>query len=57
MDAGTNNVIYMDLHSGPNMGKGTFGKANIAGTIDWDSTVYKHLKYVTSYSVGPLINI
>jgi len=39
MDAGINNVIYMELHSGPKMANGTSGKTIIAGTIDRDSTV------------------
>jgi hypothetical protein len=39
MDAGINNVIYMELHSGPKMAKGTCGKTIVAGTIDRGSTV------------------
>jgi hypothetical protein len=34
MDAGINNVIYMELHSGPKMANGTCGKTIVAGTID-----------------------
>jgi hypothetical protein len=34
MDAGINNVIYMELHPGPKMANGTFGKMIVAGTID-----------------------
>jgi len=39
MDAGINNVIYMELHSGPKMTNSTCGKTIIAGTIDRGSTV------------------
>jgi hypothetical protein len=39
MDAGINNIIYMELHSGPKMANGTGGKTIIAGTIDRGSTV------------------
>jgi hypothetical protein len=39
MDAGINNVIYMELHSGPKMANGTCGKTIVAGTIDRGSTV------------------
>jgi hypothetical protein len=40
MDAGINNVIYMELHSGPKMANGTCGKTIVVGTIDRGSTVY-----------------
>ena len=39
MDAGINNVIYMELHSGPKMANSTCGKTIVAGTIDPGSTV------------------
>jgi hypothetical protein len=39
IDAGINNVIYMELHSGPKMVNGTCGKTIVVGTIDRDSTV------------------
>jgi len=39
MDAEINNVIYMELNSGPKIAKSTCGKTIIAGTIDRDSTV------------------
>jgi len=39
MDAGINNVIYMELHSGTKMANGTCGKTIAAGMIDRDSTV------------------
>jgi hypothetical protein len=40
MDAGINNIIYMELHSGPKMANGTCGETIIAGTIDRGSTVH-----------------
>jgi hypothetical protein len=43
MDAEINNVIYMELNSGPKIAKSTCGKTIIAGTIDRDSTVYRNL--------------
>jgi len=39
MDAGINNVIYVELHSGPKMANGVCGKTIVAGTIDRGSTV------------------
>jgi hypothetical protein len=39
MDAGINNVIYMELHLGPKMANGTCGKTIVAGMIDRGSTV------------------
>jgi hypothetical protein len=39
MDAEINNVIYMELYSGPKMAHGKYGKTNVAGSIDQDSTV------------------
>ena len=39
MDVGINNVIYMELHSGPKMANSTCGKTIVAGTIDRGSTV------------------
>jgi hypothetical protein len=41
MDAGINNAIYMELHSGPKMANGICGKTIVAGTIDRDSTAYE----------------
>jgi hypothetical protein len=46
MNAGINNVIYMELHSGPKMANGTCGKTIVAGTTDRGSTVV--LKLSTS---------
>ena len=39
MDAEINNIIYMELRSGPKMANGTCGKMIVAGTIDRGSTV------------------
>ena len=46
MDAGINNVIYMELHSGSKIVNSTCGKTIVAGTIDRGSTVL--MKFVTS---------
>jgi hypothetical protein len=40
IDAGTNNVIYMELYSGPKMVHGKCRKTKVAGTIDRGSTVF-----------------
>jgi len=42
MDAGINNVIYMELHLGPKMANGTCRKTIAAGTIDRDSTIHSY---------------
>jgi hypothetical protein len=34
MDEGINNIIYMELHSGPKVVNGTCRKMIVAGTID-----------------------
>jgi hypothetical protein len=39
MDAEINNVIYMELYSGPKMAHDKYEKTNVAGSIDRDSTV------------------
>jgi len=39
MDAGINNVIYMELNSGRKIANSTCGKTIVAGTIDRGSTV------------------
>ena len=44
MDAWINNVIYMELHSGPKMANSTCGKTIVAGTIDHGSTVSHKLQ-------------
>jgi hypothetical protein len=48
MDAGINNVIYMELYSGPKMANGTCGKTIVTGTIDRGSTVllFKDKSYI-----------
>ena len=40
MDAVINNVIYMELNSGPKIANSTCGKTIDVETIDRDSTVY-----------------
>jgi hypothetical protein len=40
MDAGINNVIYMELYSGPQLANDECGKTIDTGTIDRGSTVY-----------------
>ena len=40
MDAEINNVIYMELNSGPKIAKSTCGKTIDVEMIDRDSTVY-----------------
>jgi hypothetical protein len=42
MDAGINNLIYMELHSGPKVANGKCGKTITVGTIDRGSTVYQY---------------
>jgi hypothetical protein len=46
MNAGINNVIYMEVHSGPKMANGTCGKTIVAGTIDRGSTAFVSNKNV-----------
>ena len=41
MDLEINNVIYMELNSGPKISNGTCGKTIDLETIDRDSTVNK----------------
>ena len=40
MDAEINNVIYMELNSGPKIANSTCGKTMDVETIDRDSTVF-----------------
>jgi hypothetical protein len=40
MDAEINNIIYMELYSGPKMAHGKYEKTNVARSIDRDSTVF-----------------
>jgi len=46
MDAGINNVIYMELYSGPKMANGRCGKTIDTGTIDRGSTVFPLVIYI-----------
>jgi hypothetical protein len=39
INAEINNVIYMELYSGPTMAHGKYEKTNIAASMDRDSTV------------------
>jgi hypothetical protein len=39
MEAEINNVIYMELYSGPKMAHDKYEKTNVARSIDRDSTV------------------
>jgi hypothetical protein len=41
MDAEINNVIYMELYSGPKMAHDKYEKTNVARSIDRDSTVLR----------------
>ena len=50
MDAGINNVIYMELNSGPKIAKSTCGKTIVAGTIDRGSTVFEKYTKVQTVS-------
>jgi hypothetical protein len=43
INAGINNVIYMELYSGPKMANGTCGKTIVTGRIDQGSTVFSVL--------------
>jgi hypothetical protein len=37
---GKNNIIYMELYSGPKMEHSKYEKTNVVGSIDRDSTVF-----------------
>jgi hypothetical protein len=52
MDAGINNVIYMELYSGPKMANGICGKTIDTGTIDRGSTVNGQSNIPMFYSVA-----
>jgi hypothetical protein len=43
INPGINNIIYVELHSGPKIANGTCGKTTNAGTIDRGSTVYIYI--------------
>jgi hypothetical protein len=49
MDAEINNVIYMELNSGPKIANSTCGKTIDVETIDRDSTVI----YLTANGLSP----
>jgi hypothetical protein len=51
MDAEINNVIYMELYSGPKMAHSKYEKTNVARSIDRDSTVL-----VYSFTVNTTIS-
>ena len=53
MDGEINNVIYMELNSGPKIANSTCGKTIIAGTIDRDSTVQKCVVNIALVSFHP----
>ena len=58
MDAGINNVIYMELNSGPKIANSTCGKTIVAGTIDRGSTVLPSITSPsTSWTLGPWVLI
>jgi hypothetical protein len=59
MDVGINNVIYMELYSGPKMANGTCGKTIVTGTIDRGSTVLqmKHKELETSPILQTFMNV
>jgi hypothetical protein len=44
MDAGINNIIDMEIHSGPKMANGTCRKTIVVGTIDRGPTVFSGQK-------------
>jgi hypothetical protein len=49
MDAGINNIIYMELLLGPEMANSTCWKTTIAGMIDRDSTaVASYLHHIVN---------
>ena len=54
INAGLNNVIYMELYSGPKMANGRCGKTIDTGMIDRGSTVYKMQHLEVSGAVRPL---
>jgi hypothetical protein len=43
MDTEINNIIYMELYSGPEITHGKYGKTNVAGSLDRDSTLFGKL--------------
>jgi len=55
MDAGINNVIYMEPYSGPKMANGRCGKTIDTGTIDPGSTVLTEIVCVLFFDIVPLL--
>jgi len=53
MDAGINNVNYMELHLGPKMANGTCGKMIVAGKIDRGSTVNTFIPLTLEVCIYP----
>jgi hypothetical protein len=53
MDAEINNIIYMELYSGPKMAHGKYGNLNVVGSIDRDSTV--HCRDMNRFNVAELL--
>ena len=51
MDAEINNVIYMELNSGPKIANSTCGKTTDVEMIDRDSTVYMSRKNIRPLSL------
>jgi hypothetical protein len=52
MDAEINNVVYMELYSGPKMAHDKYEKMNVARSIDRDSTVFSIVTHgFTCFSV------
>jgi hypothetical protein len=45
VDAEINNVIYMELNSGPKMTDGKYRKTYVAGSVDRENTVYGFIIY------------
>jgi hypothetical protein len=56
MDAEINNIIYMELYSGPKMAHGKYEKTNVARSIDRDSTVYTHNHTYAHMGLEVIIN-
>jgi hypothetical protein len=57
MDAKINNVIYMELYSGPKMMEDEYLKSNIARSIDRDSTVVRMFFLVVFFTKENCLNV
>jgi hypothetical protein len=53
MDAEINNVIYMELYSGPKMAHDKYEKTNVVRSIDRDSTVLITVSTEHSLNISP----